>query len=124
MSCSGGRTQRQIQKAVQMNLAVLTTGPMRIVGVLLVAALLTAPAWAAEPNYCHDEASWHEWHKVLSENAGDDRLFGLYAMRRGLCGLVEAGTIDINRATRIFEAAREELAGKWSEESRQSKPRM
>ena len=81
-------------------------------------------SFAAEQNYCHDEASWAEWHRLLVDNPADDGVYGLYALRRGLCGMVEAGAIDQARATRIFEAAREELIGKRIEESRQSKPRM
>lgn len=43
------------------------------------------------------------------------------------CGLrmfwmVEAGTIEKDRATRIFEAAREGLVGKWIEEDSRVKP--
>lgn len=96
-----------------------------LVYALMLAILLAAPAGAAEKkNHCHDKASWHEWHKLLAEHAEDDHLFGLYAMRRGLCGMVEAGTIEEDRATRIFEAAREELVGKWIEENKQKRPQM
>lgn len=107
-----------------MNLAVLTTVPMRIVGVLLVAALLMASAWAAEPNYCHDEASWAEWHRLMADNPTDDGVYSLYAMRRGLCGMVESGVIDEARATRLFEAARDALVGKRLEEERLRRSEM
>lgn len=107
-----------------MNLRVLTTGPMRTAGILLVAASLAIPAWAVEPNYCHDEASWAEWHELLAGNPADDGIYGLYALRRGLCDMVEAGTIEQARATRIFEGAREELVGKRMERNRLKKPEM
>ena len=97
----------------------------RIVFALLLTAVLAVPALAAEEtNYCHDKESWNEWHELLEKNASDDRLFGLYAMRRGLCGMVEAGTIDIDRATYIFESARKALLAQWTEEDRERRPRM
>lgn len=86
--------------------------------VLASALLLAGSGWAAEPNYCRDEDSWAEWHRLLADNPADDGIYGLYALRRGLCGMVESGAIDETRATRIFEAAREELVGKRLEEER------
>ena len=99
---------------------------MKQIALFLSLALLAAgTAWAAEEkNHCHDQASWHEWHQLLENNAEDDRIFGLYAMRRGLCGMVEDGTLDIDRATFIFETAREALRGYWEEENNRRKPML
>lgn len=77
---------------------------------------------AEKKNYCHDEASWAEWHQLMADNPTDDGVYSLYAMRRGLCGMVEAGTIEQDRATRIFETAREDLAWKWIDENNRRKP--
>ena len=96
-----------------------------VIYALLLTAVLAAPAVAAETkNHCHDEATWSNWHKLLADNPDDDELYGLYAMRRGLCGMVEAGTIDIDRATYIFESARKALLAQWTEEDRERRPRM
>lgn len=79
---------------------------------------------AEKKNYCHDEASWAEWHQLMADNPTDDGVYSLYAMRRGLCGMVESGVIDEARATRLFEAARDALVGKRLEEERLRRPEM
>ncbi|MDO5674805.1 MAG: hypothetical protein Q4G66_07820 [bacterium] len=99
---------------------------MKQIALFLSLALLAAgTAWAAEEkNHCHNEATWAGWHQLLADNQDDDELHGLYAMRRGLCGMVEAGTIEEERATRIFEDARERLTAKWIEENMRRKPML
>lgn len=83
-----------------------------------------AVAGEGQQNYCHDEASWVGWHQLLANNPADDGIYGLYALRRGLCDMVEAGTIEQARATRIFEAAREDLIGKRIDENNRRKPNL
>ncbi len=47
------------------------------------------------------------WGKLLRELPGDDVLVRLGALRLGLCQGLEAGMIDLDRGTQIFEQARE-----------------
>jgi hypothetical protein len=71
---------------------------------LLILALLTAQA--EEPNYCHDPEVNQQWGKLIEEAPGDDILMRLFALRLGLCQLVDAKQLDLDRATEIFEQAR------------------
>jgi hypothetical protein len=76
-----------------------------IVASLLVLAWLSHAA-ADEPNYCHDPEANQHWGKLIEESPGDDILMRLFALRLGLCQLVESGQLDLDRATAIFEQAR------------------
>ncbi|NCB26642.1 MAG: hypothetical protein EOM62_14385 [Bacteroidia bacterium] len=67
-------------------------------------------------NYCKDAASWKEWHELLKKHPQDDAIHALYATRLGLCSMVESRTIDLDRATRIFENMRESLLGRYREQ--------
>lgn len=85
---------------------------------LLVASLIVITTFPlpvnAEPNdepgddnYCTDESSWHEWHALLEKHPDDDAIYSLYALRLGLCSMVESGAIDKERAINIFERMRD-----------------
>lgn len=67
-------------------------------------------------NYCQDPESWKEWNELLVKHPQDDPIYALYATRLGLCSMVESNTIDLNRATRIFEKMRETLITKYREQ--------
>ena len=66
---------------------------------------------AQEPqaSYCHDQASWQQWKDILHRNPGNDAIHTAYALRVGLCQMVEQKEIELDRATRIFEAFRDTL---------------
>ncbi|NCB85677.1 MAG: hypothetical protein EOM44_14485 [Bacteroidia bacterium] len=67
-------------------------------------------------NYCKDAESLKEWNELLSKHPQDDAICALYATRLGLCSMVESRTIDLDRATRIFEKMRESLITKYREQ--------
>ena len=67
-------------------------------------------------NYCKDSESWKEWNELLVKHPQDDPIYALYAIRLGLCSMVESRTIDLDRATRIFEKMRETLITKYREQ--------
>ena len=74
---------------------------------LLVYILNTQAATAKEvENYCHDSSVNKEWAILLGQYPNDDAIAKLFAMRLGLCELVERGFIEHGRATKIFEKAR------------------
>lgn len=72
-------------------------------------------------NYCREEASWHDWHALLEKNPDDDALHALYALRLGLCSMVESGNMSKDRATSIFENMRESLIESYKERDKRSK---
>lgn len=65
----------------------------------------TAKAFPTE-NFCHDAASWSEWEALIQDNPFDKDLMGLYALRIGLCVLVERKRMTVEDATDVFERQR------------------
>lgn len=55
--------------------------------------------------YCLDGHAGPHWEHVLHTSPHDDALVALFALRQGLCQLVEAGKLDLDRALRIFQRA-------------------
>jgi len=79
----------------------------RVIILMLVYILNTQTATAKEvENYCHDSSVNKEWAILLGQHPSDDAIAKLFAMRLGLCELVERGFIEHDRATKIFEKAR------------------
>jgi hypothetical protein len=58
---------------------------------------------AAGENYCHDEAVNAEWDELLADTPRDAIVIRLYALRQGLCGMIDRGQVGLDQATRIFE---------------------
>jgi hypothetical protein len=78
-----------------------------------------AQADDSEVNYCRDAEANQQWGKLIEEAPGDaDLLMRLFALRLGLCQLVDSGQLDLDRATEIFELARRGamIERKWEEE--------
>ena len=71
-------------------------------------------------NYCHEKESWEQYHDLLAKYPDDDQIYSLYALRIGLCTMVEAGTISQNRAVDIFERMRKALI-RYYEENKEPK---
>lgn len=71
--------------------------------------LFQAALFAESENYCHDKESWKEWDILIEKNPNDTEVRALHALRIGLCAKVDRGGITIDRATEIFESAREAI---------------
>ncbi len=67
-------------------------------------------------NYCKDQESWEQYHELLAKYPDDEQIYSLYAMRIGLCSMVEAKTISQNRAVDIFERMRAALLRYYKED--------
>lgn len=88
-----------------------------IIGLILLVSTTSLADTGNEPdNYCKDAVSWQQWHELLEKHPQDDALHALYAMRLGLCSMVESGKIDMDRSTRIFEKMRETLVDRYREQ--------
>jgi len=85
---------------------------------VLCSSLCFADAGKKATNSCNDPGSWQQWHELLKKYPEDDALCALYATRRGLCSMIEAGQIDIGRATRIIERMRTSLMEMYREQER------
>ena len=86
---------------------------------LLILLLSFTNVHAEEKHYCHDSASWAEWDRQL-EKANDDNVDfkALYALRVGLCTMIERNQILIKDAIRVFEAKRKEYIDKRKKEQK------
>lgn len=81
----------------------------------LVLALTSWPSFpvAAEPeaapvNYCHDPDVNAEWSQLAAEHRDSDIWQRLFALRLGLCVMVDRKALTVRRATTIFERQRDE----------------
>jgi hypothetical protein len=93
--------------------------------IILFSVFALSNSTYAEPqNYCHDEESWKEWDELVEKNPNDDEVQTLHALRIGLCAKVDRGGITLERATEIFESAREAIIQKRKEDQKRKKDRQ
>lgn len=69
-------------------------------------------ASASETNYCHDPETNKTWKELLVKGYDNDRMIQLYALRDGLCDLVDEKVLTVKRATLIFERERQRILNK------------
>ena len=50
-----------------------------------------------------------KWNEVIAKHSAEPLLVKLYAMRVGLCQMVDDGKIDLDTAIDVFEAERSKL---------------
>jgi len=60
------------------------------------------------PNYCHDAAKNADWEIAIKRFPNDTVLLRLYALRRGLCAMIDEGRISLDLAIDLFEGGREQ----------------
>jgi hypothetical protein len=85
--------------------------------VILALALAVGPAsvTAAEPDpgdpepahFCNDPTANQEWAELLAQNPDDRIVVRLYALRVGLCTMIDQNLIAVDRAITWFEQERE-----------------
>jgi len=63
----------------------------------------------ASENYCHDADKIKEWEGIITKHSAEPLLVKLYAMRVGLCQMVDDGKIDLDTAIDVFEAERSKM---------------
>ncbi|MCD6389325.1 MAG: hypothetical protein J7L69_07920 [Desulfobulbaceae bacterium] len=82
------------------------TGPLdnckKILSILLLLTIVAGTALAEGENYCHDESTWYDWEQKLAKYPGDLGFRILYALRIGLCNLVERQHVTVSEARIIF----------------------
>ncbi len=79
---------------------------------------------AESENYCHDKESWKEWDALVEKNPNDTEVQALHALRIGLCVKVDRGEITLDKATDIFESAREAIIQKRKEDLKREQDRQ
>ena len=62
-----------------------------------------------EENYCADPALWVEWEDALKRHPGDDGLRVLYALRTGVCAMVQRKELTVVASNKYFEQLRSQI---------------
>ncbi len=57
-------------------------------------------------NYCNDAENNQQWTRLLMKSPDDPMTIRLYALRDGLCSMVDRGQVKLGVAIAIFEDAR------------------
>ena len=99
----------------------------RLIAVFMGVALilvLCGLVYAESENYCHDKDSWKEWDALVEKNPNDTEVQTLHALRIGLCVKVDRGEITLDRATEIFESARETIIQNRKENQKRKQDRQ
>jgi hypothetical protein len=58
-------------------------------------------------HYCDDPAAGLKWADLLAKNPTDLSIIRLFALREGLCAMIEHGLMSVGRAIMLFEQERE-----------------
>ena len=97
--------------------------------VILLSGLIGAAAYAAGnddfyENQCHDPAVWAKMDALLKQVPNDPLVIRTYALRRGICDLVDEGQISLENGIRIFDIERQRAIMERSMEEGARKPKQ
>ncbi len=72
----------------------------------LIVSLASCSAHGDDPdNYCNDAEINQQWTRLLMKSPDDPMTIRLYALRDGLCAMVDRGQVKLGVAIAIFEDA-------------------
>ncbi len=74
--------------------------------ILLLTITLPTLSKAETTSYCDDTEAAREWNNLVMSNSHSENWQKLHAMWLGFCQKVKDGSIDIDRAIRLFEEER------------------
>lgn len=73
--------------------------------VLLLPSLISA---AEKPqNQCHNPSIWKDMKQLVIDKPEDPVIVRLYALRKGLCDMIDAKLISLDTGIELFEIERE-----------------
>lgn len=89
---------------------------MRYLVLIAIAGIGINSAWAEPASYCDDPAAREEWRQVAIQYEEEDVIQLLHATWLGLCAKVKDGSLEVERAIRLFEdqrrRVRQEIKGR------------
>jgi len=103
--------------------SMMPMNKMMFLSLFLIFAIFSV-SFAESKNYCHDKESWKEWDALVEKNPNDSEVQALHALRIGLCVKVDRGEITLEKATEIFESAREAIVEKRKLDEKREKDRQ
>ncbi len=78
---------------------------MRLLALMVL--LASCSVYGEEPdNYCLDAEVNQKWTRLFMKSSDDPMTIRLYALRDGLCSMVDRGQVKLGVAIAIFEDAR------------------
>ncbi len=78
---------------------------MRLLALMVL--LASYSAHGDEPdNYCNDAEINQKWTRLFMKSSDDPMTIRLYALREGLCEMVDRGQVKLGVAIAIFEDSR------------------
>lgn len=60
-------------------------------------------------NYCHSAENKQEFEGLLAKHPGDTGIIKLYALRDGLCSMIDAGKVSLDDGIDIWELERSKI---------------
>ncbi|MBV1960795.1 MAG: hypothetical protein KUG52_02315 [Immundisolibacteraceae bacterium] len=78
---------------------------MKTLQILMGIALMVAVQGtnATEVNHCSDPQVVQSWQQKIDNYPSDPLVQKLFALRKGLCAMVDEGTIELAAAVRLFD---------------------
>jgi len=76
---------------------------MKALLMLMLAVSFGLQAEERPVNYCKDPEKAAEWEKHLADTPEDPLIIKLYALRVGLCKMVDEGKVELEEAIRIWD---------------------
>lgn len=73
----------------------------------MIAATSHAAADESAVNYCHDQAAWDKIDTLLKRFPNDQLLIRSYAMRVGICRLIDEKKISLEAGIEVFDIERQ-----------------
>lgn len=94
---------------------------------ILFFSLLSGMARAddsASENFCHDPALWERIDELHRKVPNDALVIRGYAMRKGLCALINEGKISLEQGVEIFDVEKQRMImERTAENERKRNPR-
>lgn len=75
-------------------------------------------------NYCYQQKAWDDIEKLRQDAPNDPLVIRMYAMRKGLCALIEEGKITLEQGVEIFELERSRTLIERQREENQTKRKI
>ena len=79
-----------------------------VVVAICASGLSHATPDSEEVNHCQESEVNQEWAALADEHHDSDTWQRLFALRIGLCAMVERGDLTVHRASQIFERQRQD----------------
>lgn len=82
--------------------------------------VLPNPQQAEPANTCHEPASQRQWLDLLAKHPADPLTVRLYALRVGLCQMIDQQLITVKQAALLLEQERARAIGEAEENRRET----